>query len=248
MRRSRWEHLGRDQLLARPDARQWIEAIRQRLAKDDDVRLDIEVLDRPELARAVEPHLNFVVDEEDATLVEDLLERREVAARRYDVTTGALNGFDIKRGKLWFLRLGIPERVVFGVEVLRELLDAVEIAVLPLLVVRTTEAVRIRDEVRAIREVPVATPIPIAGRDGRGPQRPSVIPAHERKHQILAGRIADDLQRILNRLRAADVEMNAPLAAELRLVEPRERGGQLHFLRMEVLTRQLRQRVELFLQ
>jgi hypothetical protein len=52
----------------RPDAAQRVEAVGQRLAEHDHIRLDVEVLDRPQLAGAVEAHLYFVDHHQNAVL------------------------------------------------------------------------------------------------------------------------------------------------------------------------------------
>src|SRR5207302_854739 len=100
------------------------------------------------------------------------------------------------------------------VEELFELPDAVELARFALHLVRTAEAVRERNELGAIRKVTVAAPVAVAGGDGGGAEGAAVIAAHEREIEILACRVADELQRILHRLRAAHVEVHAPLDAE----------------------------------
>ena len=50
------------------------------LPKTTTVRGDAEVLEAPELAGAVEAHLDFVVHEHDLALVEDLLEALVIAS------------------------------------------------------------------------------------------------------------------------------------------------------------------------
>ena len=54
------------------------------LASDHDVRIDPEVLDREERAAATETGLHLVADEEDAVVVEDLLDPPEVGIGRHD--------------------------------------------------------------------------------------------------------------------------------------------------------------------
>ena len=60
----------------------------------------------------------------------------------------------------------------------------------------------------------VAAAIAVGRGDRRGAERAAVIAALEREHQALAARgVAHELERILDRLRAADVEMHAALVA-----------------------------------
>src|SRR5262245_5742602 len=63
MRRSGREDVRIDELLASPYARQRIEAIGDGLSENEDVRIDAEMLDRPELAGAIDAHLDFIDDE-----------------------------------------------------------------------------------------------------------------------------------------------------------------------------------------
>src|SRR5579862_3175550 len=91
----------------------------------------------------------------------------------------------------------------------------------------------------------VAASIPVARRDGTRGERAPVIAAHEREDEVLAGGVTDDLERILDRLRAADIEVHAASLTELRLVQTADGRGQLYALRMEVLRGQLWQLVEL---
>ena len=63
-----------------------------------DVRLDAEVLDRPQLAGAVEAHLDLVDDQQDAVLVEHPLQLDEEVLRRDDVAAGALDRLDVEGG------------------------------------------------------------------------------------------------------------------------------------------------------
>src|SRR5262249_53884853 len=60
--------------------------------------------------------------------------------------------------------------------------------------------------------------------------------------------VAHELERILDRLRAADVEMHAAIVAELRLRVARDQRGELDLLAMQVLARDLRQPVDLALE
>src|SRR2546430_16871094 len=126
MRRAGRKLFRRDEFLARPDTAQRIQAIRQRFAEDDDVRLDVEVFNAPELSGAIEAHLNLVVNKQDIALVQDFFECRKIFGRRDDVTARALNRLDVKCGELALACLRIPELVVLSIKILLELLDAVE--------------------------------------------------------------------------------------------------------------------------
>ena len=80
------------------------------------------------------------------------------------------------------------------------------------------EVVGERHELRAIAEVAVAAAIAVGRGDRRGAERAAVIAALEGEHQALAVRgVAHELQAVLDRLAAADVEMHAALRAELLL-------------------------------
>ena len=73
-----------------------------------------------------------------------------------------------------------------------------------------------------------------------------MIAALEGEHQALAaGIVAHQLQRILDCLRAADIEMNPSLAPELALGVLGDHGRQFHLFAVQVLRGDLRQPVEL---
>src|SRR5205085_6070502 len=135
-------------------------------------------------------HLYLVVNEQNLVLVQDLLERGEVARGRDDVAARTLYRLDVEGRELRLARLRVPERVVLGLEVLRELLDAVESAILPLLAVGAAEAVREGDEMRAFGEVSVAASVAVARSDGGRAERAPVIAAHEGEDETLARRVA----------------------------------------------------------
>src|SRR5262245_55399266 len=223
--RSRREGLRTDELFARPHSRQRTEAVGERLAKHDDVGLHIEILHRPELSGAEETHLDLVVHQQDAPRLEDTLEFPEITGRRDHIAAGTLNGLDIEGGELALAGLGVPCRVILAVEQSRELVDAVEPAIVPLLPVRAAKTVREWHEVSAIAEMSVAAAIAI-GRGDRGrAQRAAVIAALEGEHQRLAlVRVANELDRILDRLGAADIELNAALHAPGALGPPCDVG------------------------
>src|SRR5471032_596522 len=94
------KHLRADQFLARPDAGQRIEPVGDRLAKHQYVGRDAEMLDRPQLAGAIDAHLDFIDHQQDAVLVEYLLEVDEEILRRNDIAAGALDRLDEERGEL----------------------------------------------------------------------------------------------------------------------------------------------------
>ena len=78
------------------------------------------------------------------------------------------------------------------------------------------------------------------------PERAAVIAALEGEHQALAVLgVAHELEAVLDRLAAADIEVDAALQAELLLGRLGQDGGQLDLLAVQVLARHLRQPVEL---
>src|SRR6266545_296531 len=232
--------------LARPDAGQRIEAVGQRLAEHDDVGLDAEMLDRPQLAGAEETHLDLVDHQQDAVAVQHLLELDEEILRRNYVAAGALDWLDVERGIFGLAGLGIPDAVVFALEQALERSYAVEAVFLLAHALRSPEVIGERHELRAVAEMPVAAAITVGRGDRRGAQRAAVIAALEGEHQAFSVRgIAHELERILDRLRAADVEMHADLETELGLGIARDQGGELDLLAMEILARHLRQLVDL---
>ena len=202
MRRAGREHLRVDQLFARPDAGQRVEAVGERLAEHEHVRLDAEMLDRPQLAGAVEAHLDFVDDQQDAVAVEHLLELDEEVLRRDDVAAGALDRLDVEGGVFGLAGLGVPDAVVFALEQALELLDAVVAVFLLAHALRAAEVVGERHELRAVAEVAVAAAIAVGRGDRRRAERAAVIAALEGEHQALAvRRVAHELERVLDRLR-----------------------------------------------
>src|SRR5262245_24762409 len=94
VRRAGRENLRIDEFLASPHASQRIETVRDGLAKNEDVRVHPEMLDRPEFSGTKEAHLNFVDDEQDTVLVQHFFHLDEENLRRDEVTTSALNGID----------------------------------------------------------------------------------------------------------------------------------------------------------
>ena len=67
-----------------------------------------------------------------------------------------------------------------------------------------------------------------------------MIPAHESKHEALSRRIANDLQRIFDRLGAANVELHATLDAKPRFIQSRDCSCEFDPFRVQILTGQLR--------
>src|SRR6185312_11371276 len=126
------------------------------LAEYDDVGLDVEILQRPELAGAVEAHLDFVIDQQDFAGLEHFLELLEITRRRNDVTAGALDRLDIEGGIFADAHLGVPHAVILAIEQAGELIDAIQAAIVALLAIRAAEAIRKRHELRAVAEMPVA--------------------------------------------------------------------------------------------
>src|SRR5436190_3772439 len=240
------EDLRVDELFACPDAGQRIEAVGKRLAEHDDVRRDAEMLDREELAGAVEAHLNLVHHQQDAVLVEHALQPGKVVLRRDDVAPGTLDRLHVERGVFRLAGLGVPHAVVLALEQALELFDAVVTVFLLGHALGAAEMVGERHELGAISEVAVAPAIAVGGGDGGGAERAAVIAALEGEHQALAVLgIAHELQAVLDRLAASDIEVDAALQPEPLLGQLRQHGGKLDLLTVQVLARQLRQPVEL---
>src|SRR5258706_10354465 len=242
------EDLRVDELLAGPYAGERVQAVGERLAEDDDVGLDVEVLHRPHLAGAAEAHLDLVVDHEDAVLLADRGHALEVVLRRDDVAAGALHRFDEQRAELGSAGLRVPGAGVFVLEAPLEFGDALIFGALRVALVRGAERIRIRDELRAVGELAERFAIPIGRGDRRGAERASVVAALEGEHALAAGRLAHQLERILDRLRAADVELYAAFQAEAALDALAHHPGELDFLAVQVLAGELRQLVDLRLE
>ena len=180
------------------------------------------MLDGPELSRAEETHLDFIIDEQDLALLEDLLQADKVFLRRDDITARPLEGLDVKGAEFTLVGPGIPDRIVFGVEEFLELFQAIEPAVLSLETVKAAETVRIGDEVRPVTKMAVAAPVAIARGDRCGSQSPPVVAAHEREARVLVGIIARELDGVLDRRGPADVKVNPSLLPEDSLTELRQ--------------------------
>ena len=82
--------------------------------------------------------------------VQNFLERWEIFWRRDDVTARALNRLDVEGREFSLASFRVVERVVLGLEIFSELIYAVEATVLSLFPVWAAEAIRERDEVRAV--------------------------------------------------------------------------------------------------
>ena len=246
VRRARREDRRVDQLLARPHAGQRIEAVGDGLAEHDDVGLHAEVLDRPQLAGAIEAHLDLVDDQQDAVLVEHALQLDEEVLGRNDVAAGALDRLDVEGRVLGLARLGVPDAVVLALEQALELLHAVVAVLLLGHALGAAEVIRERNELRAVAEVAVAAAIAVGRGDGGGAERAAVIAALEREHQALALlEVAHELEAVFHRLAAADIEVHAALLAELLLGILGDQRGELDLLAVQILARHLRQPVEL---
>src|SRR6185295_2205523 len=104
-----------------------------------------------------------------------------------------------------------------------------------------SEMVGERKEVGAVTEVAVAAPVAVGRGDGRCAEGAAVVAALEGKHQTLAVlEVAHELQAVFDRLTAADVEMDATLAAEFLLRVAGNDGGELDLFAMQVLAGDLR--------
>src|SRR5450432_365344 len=145
MSRARRKQLRIDEFLARPEARNRIEAVGERLAENNNIRLCAKIFNRPEFSGAIETHLDFVVDQQDLARFHYGLELFKVARRRNDIPPRTLNGFHKKRGKFSGTGFRIPDAVILGIEQSGELVHAVEAAVFALFPVRTAKAVGKRD-------------------------------------------------------------------------------------------------------
>ena len=204
------------------------------------------MLDREQLAGAVEAHLDLVHDQQDAVLVEHALQLGEEVLRRDDVAAGALDRLDVEGGKLGLAGLGVPHAVVFALEQALELLDAVVAVFLLAHPLGAAEMVGERHELGPVAEVAVAPAIAVGRGDRGGAERAAVIAALEGEHQALAVLgVAHELQAVLDRLAAADIEVDAALQPELLLGRLGQHGGELDLLAVQVLARHLRQPVEL---
>src|SRR5438132_14132072 len=100
MGRTGRKYFRRDQLFARPEAGEWIQTIRQRFAKNDNVRFDVKVFHSPKLSGTIKTHLNLVIDEQNIALVEDLLECWKIFARRNYIAAGCLDRPSVERCEL----------------------------------------------------------------------------------------------------------------------------------------------------
>src|SRR5438105_5061234 len=103
------KYFRRDQLFARPEARERIQTVRQCFTKDDDVRVDVKVLHGPKLSSPIKAHLNLVVDQQNVSFIKNLFERGKVFARWNYITARCLNRLGVKSRELCFTRFRIPE-------------------------------------------------------------------------------------------------------------------------------------------
>src|SRR5207245_10567166 len=181
-----------------------------RRSENDDVWDASEMFHGPARARAIQLPLDLVVNEQDFVFVQELFQPDEIFLRRDDVTARPLNGLDVKGAVLGRLRFRVPDAVIFARKEPFELVLAVNLATLALQPVNAAEAVGIENELGALAKVPVAPPVAVRGSDRGGPKSPPVVAAHEGEHQILAGEVPDDFERILDGLRPTHVEVDPP--------------------------------------
>ena len=102
---------------------------------------------------------------------------------------------------------------------------------------------------RALAEVAVAATVAVAGGDRRRAEGAPVVTAFEGEHQAFAvAGVTHHFQRVLDRLRAADVEVHATVEAEFLLGVHRDHFRQLDLALVQVLAGDLRQGVDLLFQ
>ena len=169
------------------------------------------MLDRPELSRAEESHLNFVVHQKDFSLFENFFEAHEVFFRGNDIAACPLDGFHVEGAEFALSGLGIPKRVVFGVKDLFELLQAIEAAVLPLEAIEAAEAIRVGNEMGAVAEMAVTAPVSVTRGDRCGAQSPAVVTAHEGEAGVLVRLVAHQFDGVLNSYGPADIKLHSAL-------------------------------------
>src|SRR5271165_4885760 len=100
MSRSGTKDGGIDQLFTGPDSGNRIEAVGQRLAKDDDVRLHVKVLHRPHLSGAIEAHLDLIIEEQYSPFAANGRQALEISFGGHVVASGALDRLDEKSAEL----------------------------------------------------------------------------------------------------------------------------------------------------
>src|SRR5207244_11847590 len=98
-----------------------------------------------------------------------------------------------------------------------ELRDAMVLGLLRIAAVRRAERVRVGDELRAVGELAEGLAVAVRGGDRGGAERAAVVAALVGKLALGPCGLAHQLQRIFDRLRAADVELHAALHAEAAL-------------------------------
>src|SRR5262249_27677964 len=137
--------------------------------------------------------------------------------------------------------LRIPDAVIFALEQALELAHARESVFLLAHALWAAEVIRERQEVRPVAKMAEASAVAIGRGDRRGPERAAAIAALEGEHQAAAiAGVANQLERVLDGLRSADIEMHAALAAELRLGVARDHCGEFDLLTVQVLACHLR--------
>ncbi len=203
------------------------------------------MLHRPHLPGAVEAHLDLVVDEQDAVLFAERGKPPEVAFRRNHVAAGALHRLDEERAELRAPGLRIPRPGVFVLEQALEFGDARVLGLLGVAAVRRAERIGERNELRAVGKLAEGLAVAVRRGDRRRAERAAVVAALERQHPLPAGDLAHELQGVLDRLRAPDIELHPALHAEGALDALADQLRQLDFLPMQVLAGELRQPIHL---
>src|SRR5262249_30289632 len=153
----------------------------------EDVRDGATMLDRPHFTGAEKAHLDLVVDDENAVVFADLHEPGEIALRRNHVSAGPLDHFHEEGAELRAAAARVPRAGIFVLELPLDLRDAIEVAGLAVFSVRAAEAVRERNELRAVGKLAEGLPIPVGGSDRGGAERSTVIASFERDHSRSAG-------------------------------------------------------------
>src|SRR6267378_2337868 len=177
VRRAWRENAGVDHRLTRPDAGHRVEAVGQSLAEDQHVRLDTEMFDASHLAGAIDTHLDLIYHQQNAVLVEHLLELDEKSFRRNDIPACALNRLDIECRILAFVGSRVPHAVVFAFEEASELLHTVVAVLLLVHPLGAAKVIGKLDELRALAKMTVPSSLAIAGGNGRRPEAPAMIGA-----------------------------------------------------------------------
>ncbi|MPM08574.1 hypothetical protein SDC9_54887 [bioreactor metagenome] len=179
-------------------------------------------------------------------IIQHLLQTLEEVGRRHHVAARALDGLHIEGRVFTLVGLGVPDRVVFVLELARKVAHDLLGILLGCHALGAAERVGEGNELRAFAKVAEAAAIAVARCDRRRAQCAAVVAALEREHQALAvAGVAHHLERILDGLRAAHVEVHAALFAPLLLGVLRDELRQLDLGGVQILTGHLRQLLEL---